>query len=336
MGSSGAERAAVSVVVPTRDRAALLRRTLRTALWQEAVDLEVVVVDDGSTDETAQMVSSLGDARVRLVRNDGDHGVSHARNLGIASADGNWIAFLDDDDLWAPSKLRQQLERAEERSAAWAFSSAVHVLHGPELWTLQPVPTPESAAVGAIERRNVVPAGASNVVARRDILERVGGFDPRLRHLADWHLWRRLAAADAPATLEDYHVAYWLHAHNWLLKDLEGVHDEFDLIVADDPREVVDPIWLDDWIAGTLRRAGRHRAAATVHLRAARRDHPLRSALHAARALVPIADLRRTVLRRPAAAWPADVRGWLERALDAEPAASASGGDRHDEPRSGS
>ena len=74
----------VSVVIPTRDRSRLLALTLRSVLWQREVDLEVIVVDDGSSDGTAAMVAGLGDARVRLVRHDTPHGVAAARNRGMA------------------------------------------------------------------------------------------------------------------------------------------------------------------------------------------------------------------------------------------------------------
>src|ERR687898_2985729 len=93
----------VSVVVPTHDRPRLLMQTLGSILRQQAVDFEVIVVDDGSRDGTAEVVSWLGDARVRLLRHDRSKGVSAARNTGIAAAHGEWLAFCDDDDLWAPN-----------------------------------------------------------------------------------------------------------------------------------------------------------------------------------------------------------------------------------------
>ena len=102
----------VSVVIPTRDRSRLLGLTLHSVLWQRGVVVVVVVVDDGSTDDTAQTVAGLADPRVRLVRHDTAQGVSAARNRGITEAHGRWVAFLDDDDLWAPDKLACQLQAA--------------------------------------------------------------------------------------------------------------------------------------------------------------------------------------------------------------------------------
>jgi glycosyltransferase involved in cell wall biosynthesis len=106
-GRDGMAAPDVSVVIPTRDRSRLLVLALRSALRQREVDLEVVVVDDGSGDDTPEVVAGLRDARVHLVRHPGPHGVSAARNSGIAAARGRWIAFLDDDDLAARVGVRR-------------------------------------------------------------------------------------------------------------------------------------------------------------------------------------------------------------------------------------
>src|SRR5215218_5096689 len=97
----------VTVVIPTMDRWRLLsERALHSALTQEQVDLEVVVVDDSATDETAIGIAGLNDERVRVIRHEQPQGLQRARNVGIAAARGDWVAFLDDDDVWAPWKLR--------------------------------------------------------------------------------------------------------------------------------------------------------------------------------------------------------------------------------------
>ena len=117
----------VSVVIPTRDRSRLLALTLRSVRWQRGVDLEVLVVDDGSTDDTAEVVAAIADPRIRLVRQPVAQGVSAARNRGIAEAGGTWVAFLDDDDLWAPDKLVRQLQAAHQTGRAWVYTGEVNV-----------------------------------------------------------------------------------------------------------------------------------------------------------------------------------------------------------------
>src|SRR5829696_5642514 len=93
----------VSVVIPTRNRSQLLSRTLQSALNQEEVAVEVVVVDDGSDNRDA-LVPEIEDTRVRLVRHRQRRGPAAARNTGIEAARAPWVAFLDDDDLWAPHR----------------------------------------------------------------------------------------------------------------------------------------------------------------------------------------------------------------------------------------
>jgi glycosyltransferase involved in cell wall biosynthesis len=117
----------VSVVVPTHNRSGLLAQTLRSVLWQRGVDLEVLVVDDGSTDDTAAVVAALNDPRVRLLRHGTPRGVSAARNRGVAAAGGRWLAFCDDDDLWAPDKLARQLAAAQATGRSWVYAGEVHI-----------------------------------------------------------------------------------------------------------------------------------------------------------------------------------------------------------------
>src|SRR5690349_9916448 len=96
----------VTVVVPTRDRHARLAATLAGVLRQRDVDLEVVVVDEASSPP----VGASADPRVRVLRHDEPQGVARARNAGLSAAQGAWVAFCDDDDLWGPEKLRRQLD----------------------------------------------------------------------------------------------------------------------------------------------------------------------------------------------------------------------------------
>src|SRR4051812_26727252 len=98
----------VSGGIATHNRRRMFRRTLRSALAQENVDLEVIVVDDGSTDGTAADIRTIKDPRLQVVERE-NRGTAGARNAGIAVAQGEWVAFLDDDDLWAPHKLATQI-----------------------------------------------------------------------------------------------------------------------------------------------------------------------------------------------------------------------------------
>ena len=200
----------VSVVIPTRNRAAFIRDALATALGQIEVDLEVVVVDDASDDTTAVLVERIADSRVRLVRREQPGGPGAARNAGTAAARCEWVAFLDDDDLWAPDKLARQLRAGREHDAGFVYGGALAVDDALEPLYLWRVPDP-STVLDALLALNVIPAGSSTVVARASLLGEVGGFDERFSHLSDWDLWTRLAAAAPAACVGDVVTAYRLH-----------------------------------------------------------------------------------------------------------------------------
>jgi len=256
----------VSVVIPTRDRAGLLERTLAGALGQRHVEVEVIVVDDGSTDGTAALVEDLGDPRLRLVRHEFARGVASARNRGVAEARAAWVAFLDDDDLWAPSKLRSQLHSAALAEASFAFCGAVMV--DERLRVLRTFEQPDSERLAeTLASMNAIPAGCSNVVARTDLVRSVGGFDERLFQLADWDLWYRLACAARAASTREVLVAYVMHRANMLLTHKPDVSRELDYLatkVADHRGhdQGIDPVRFSRWVAGGHLRAGRKSRAA--------------------------------------------------------------------------
>jgi glycosyltransferase involved in cell wall biosynthesis len=205
------QAATVSVVVSTHNRRELLLTTLRSVLTQEAVNLELIVVDDGSTDATADAVRRLNDERITLLRNEQPIRVAAARNMGAAAARGAWIAFLDDDDLWSPQKLARQLEAADTTNRNWVYAGVVEIDRSGVLIGGEPPPTPEALAE-TLTTKNVMPAGCSNVMVRADVFRSVGGFDEDLRHLADWALWLRLLHRGGPACVSLPLVAYRIHA----------------------------------------------------------------------------------------------------------------------------
>lgn len=100
----------VSVVIPTYNRAFVIGDAIRSVLEQTFQDFEIIVVDDGSTDNTAEVVKSFNDDRIRYIRLDKNRGAAAARNVGTRESKGEYIAFLDSDDLWLPTKLEKQLE----------------------------------------------------------------------------------------------------------------------------------------------------------------------------------------------------------------------------------
>lgn len=218
----------VSVVIPTHNRTALLELTLRSVLWQQDVSLEAIVVDDGSIAGTVQVVPGLDDPRVRVIRNDSAQGVSAARNRGIDASRGSWVAFLDDDDLWAPRKLAEQLGAVSEARLTWAYAGVVKIDQRNEIVGGTPPPPPRELIAG-LARWNLVPGGCSGVVAARPALESAGRFDPRLVNLADWDMWVRLARNGPPACAGGPLVAYRYHVLQASL-DVDLILREADLL----------------------------------------------------------------------------------------------------------
>jgi glycosyltransferase involved in cell wall biosynthesis len=220
----------VTVVIPTRDRPQLLARSAGSALAQRGVTCELVIVDDGSQPSLAsrpQLASLLGHPRVRVVRNEHAKGVASARNCGIAAARSHWVAFLDDDDLWAADKLSLQLKALERAPAArWSYTGEAILDEDLRFIWGNSGPTADEL-VDDVLKGNRVPGGGSSVMAARDALLEVGGFDETLSTLADWDLWIRLALRWPAAPVAGTPlVGYVLHSSS-MSRDVARSNAEF-------------------------------------------------------------------------------------------------------------
>jgi glycosyltransferase involved in cell wall biosynthesis len=244
------------------------------ALGQRDVDLEVVVVDDGSTDDSQAVLESVGDPRLEVLRNDSSRGVAAARNRGIQAAKGDWIAFLDDDDLWSPDKLRLQLDRAARTGAGFVYSGALRLREPDIVLGIDAAPPPEDF-LRQILATNLLPSGPSNVVASADLVRRLGGFDEVLAFAADWDLWIRLASQTPAAACPQLLVGYVEHADNMSVSVGDAAMSEFRYLVAKHrPASEAAGVRLDAarfsrGIAYGHLRAGRRLRAARTYLRGA-------------------------------------------------------------------
>jgi glycosyltransferase involved in cell wall biosynthesis len=218
----------VTVVIPTRNRRDWLRLTLRSVLRQDHHELETIVVDDGSTDNTADMLTQVRDSRVRVIRHDTPQGVAASRNHGAAESGGAWIGFLDDDDLWAPEKLARQLEAASASGRSWVYAGSVNIDYEANIVGGMP-PVPPEDVMALIPRYNVIPGGGSNVIVRRDEFNRVGPFDLRLKNTEDWEMWIRLSEGGPPAWVPLPLLAYRVHTMNASL-DVAAIFEGVSLI----------------------------------------------------------------------------------------------------------
>lgn len=181
----------ISVIIPTYNRCELLRRALLSVFAQTSLPMEVVVIDDGSTDGTAAMLREYFPSVSYYCQE--NQGVSSARNLGIQHTTGDWLAFLDSDDEWLPDKLKQQ-------SAALTANLDSKICHTEEQWIRNGVrvnPAKQYAKTGGWIFNDCLPLCAispSTVIIHRSIFTAIGLFDSELPACEDYDLWLRITA----------------------------------------------------------------------------------------------------------------------------------------------
>jgi glycosyltransferase involved in cell wall biosynthesis len=187
---------AVSVVLPTYNRAPLLGRSIRSVLGQSFGDFEVVVVDDGSTDETSAVVAGFRDPRVRYLPLPRNTGAAAARNAGIRAARGKFLAFQDSDDEWLPSKLSKQMSAFESGSArlGMVYSDMRMILRGGTATYFAAPSVPSGRLINPATRfYQVCNLGIQSAVIKREYLDEAGHFNEGLPALEDLEMFIRLS-----------------------------------------------------------------------------------------------------------------------------------------------
>jgi glycosyltransferase involved in cell wall biosynthesis len=200
----------ISVIIPAYNYARYLSEAIDSVFAQTYPALEVIVVDDGSTDETPAVLAAYGD-RIRAIRLQ-NQGVSAARNTGISAARGEYVAFLDADDLWQPAKLEAQMARFDANPnfglvycGAESFDAEGQTLHilrdGIE----------GRVAINILRHEPVIAAPGSNMIAPRRVAEEIGGFDTRMTGSEDWDFSYRVAARYEIGFAGEALVRYRIH-----------------------------------------------------------------------------------------------------------------------------
>lgn len=265
-----ASKVLVSVIVPTRNRAALVVRAVRTALAQQEIhpgEVEVIVIAQESSDDTLDQLAALVDDRVRVLHMP-PLTPGRARNLGIAAARGKWIAFLDDDDFWAPTKLARQLEDLNREHVDWGWTGQFYVNEVGVPIGRRSAPPCDDTLYESLCEQNVV-SSTSTVMARRDALLEAGGFHEGVSFAEDWFLWIELGRRGRAVVTSE---------------PLAAIRLGFGSASADIQR-VIESLDYLDTVRGTpgsraLRRrrlAHRHTVLSATYLRA---DHRLRACAH--------------------------------------------------------
>jgi glycosyltransferase involved in cell wall biosynthesis len=240
---SGAPTPTVSVVVPVYNGGRSIRQTLTSVLAQTRSDIEVIVVDDGSTDDTAEIVRTFTrrDSRVRLLRQS-NGGVAAARNRGIREARGDFVAPIDADDVWLPEYLERQVAALEAGGPAVTFCYAgfFRLDEANRVMQLPRGHGAPSADYISLLRRNLVGCGSATVF-RRDAVLAVGGYDEslRARHAQgceDWKLILMLASRSTGTSVADPLVGY-RDRPDAMSKNLESMRASF-LLVIEEMRQI--------------------------------------------------------------------------------------------------
>ena len=181
----------VSVIIPTFNRGYCLEESIRSVLEQSFIDFELVVVDDGSTDNTSELVRRF--PAVKLIRlEEKNRGVSFARNRGVVEAQGDWVGFLDSDDLWEQGKLATQVKWIERHPD-------LQIVYTDEIWIRNGVrvnPMNKHRKYSGDIFRYCLPlciVSPSSVLLRAKVLSEVGGFDESMPVCEDYDLWLRVA-----------------------------------------------------------------------------------------------------------------------------------------------
>mgnify|MGYP006284230013 CR=1 FL=1 len=203
----------VSVVLPTFNRAPTLGRAIRTVLAQTHRDIELIVIDDGSTDNTPDVIHEFSsDARLRYQRQE-NAGAATARNAGLSLARGHWIAFQDSDDEWLPNKLAIQITAAEssELGTAVTYSDMMRVSVSGDAVRARAPDVRQGVLINPLTMDyQVFGLGIQSALIRRESLDGIGGFDTTLPRFIDLDLFTRLAQSfqfvRVPEPLVRYHT----------------------------------------------------------------------------------------------------------------------------------
>ncbi|WP_227357666.1 glycosyltransferase family 2 protein [Haladaptatus salinisoli] len=189
----------VSVIVPTYNRADALPRTIESVLSQTLENLELIIVDDASEDNTEDVVASYDDERIQFIQHEINKGASAARNTGIEHADGEYMAFLDSDDVWLPTKLEKQVLTLELRSDDWvaAYCEAETVRPGGQSplvrWVTRLISRRNKTEgaeggkelIGLILSDDLHTSAGSSLLVKSDVVRTIDGFDESFNRFQD-------------------------------------------------------------------------------------------------------------------------------------------------------
>jgi glycosyltransferase involved in cell wall biosynthesis len=205
----------VSVIIPTYNRALLIGKAIKSVLNQTYHDFEIIVIDDGSTDNTEETVKSFNNFKIRYIFHSDNRGVSAARNTGIRASRGKYIALLDSDDEWLPEKLDEQIKvfKSEFAEVGVVYSNVLYIDEsGKNMNKLSNPKKVEGYIYEDLLGGNYV-GTSSTLLIKKECFDRVGLFDDLLKAENDWDMWIRIAKYYRFALIKIPLVKYRFHSN---------------------------------------------------------------------------------------------------------------------------
>ncbi len=197
MGENSVNQPKATVIIPTYNRVKTLERSIRSILAQTYTDYELIIIDDGSTDNTKELIMEIKDDRIHYIKSPVNRGAANARNIGIRAAKGEYIAFQDSDDEWVPDKLEKQVKVLDSTDAeiGMVYSRFFYDLGGNRILKHPPESMSYEEKSGYIYpqmlKQNLI--GTPTMLVRKECLNKVGMFNASLKSLEDWELCLRIS-----------------------------------------------------------------------------------------------------------------------------------------------
>lgn len=231
----------VSVIITTRNRKEMLKRAVESVLKQTYSDLELIIVDDHSTDGTSRGSIGHDDARIKYLRNEACRGANFSRNTGIRASRGELVCVLDDDDAWLPTKLEKQVKKFQSGpdsvgliyTGYFTVTSDGHTI-------LEANPTHRGSVYRILIARCIF--GALTVMVRKEILIKAGLYDENLSSCQDWDLWIRVTKLCDVDFVDEPLAKYYIHGDQkstQLTKVLDGrlyLYNKYRTDIESNPR----------------------------------------------------------------------------------------------------
>ena len=221
----------VSVVIPTYNRAERLKRALESVFNQTFTDFEIIVVDDGSQDNTEEVIKNMQNPRIRFIKHPRNLGVSAARNTGIKAATGKFIAFLDSDDIWRERKLEKQITKMFSDKSSLCYTSVAFVKENGT-----PVRIQKASYSGYIFplllKKNII-GTASSVMVKRETFKKVGLFRTKMNYREDYEMWLRIARTEKISAINEALTIQIVHSSERLSKNIANRIDGFKTIISE-------------------------------------------------------------------------------------------------------